>query len=411
MKLFSYTAPVDSIQTDGDTEVLGMISEGTMFRIYKARKGSRYVILKAPVTADAMSIEILRREYGISSSLSHPCIVATSGFETDTPVGPAIVMEYIEGLSLDEFVATGPTLFQRKAVLNDILDGISYLHHRGIIHNDLKPDNIIITCNGAARIIDFGLSASDDSVYRGCLGGTRGYTAPEILNGDGSAGMASDIYSIGMLINLLFGGRRYRRIAQKCIRTAPSERPQDIRVLQLLISRRDRMPALLSSIAVLLATVCILTIIVIRQESGIERQIRENVMNYSEEAADSLRKNKIDNIKALEDIYAAQLEPSFRKAIRMLHTQEYREAAQEILTPYTRHAANMIDSILKAYPISTDGIASDESWAICNVYKRNYQEIDSLLQRLPSIYDLPIGRQRDSLSDHVLKLRKEYLGY
>lgn len=410
MKLFSYTAPVGSIQTDGDTEVLGMISEGTMFRIYKARKGSRYVILKAPVTADAMSIEILRREYGISSSLSHPCIVATSGFETDTPVGPAIVMEYIEGLSLDEFVATGPTLFQRKAVLNDILDGISYLHHRGIIHNDLKPDNIIITCNGAARIIDFGLSASDDSVYRGCLGGTRGYTAPEILNGDGSAGMASDIYSIGMLINLLFGGRRYRRIAQKCIRTAPSERPQDIRVLQLLISRRDRMPLISIVSAVVLLAISLFTVLLVRQQSGLEDKIEERVVSYSEEHEDSLKEHKTQQIEDLKQKYRKDLEPAYLKALELMEQQEYREAAQAMSVIYYKIAMPYMDSIYRNAPSLSDGSCTNESLGIALLIKTHQEKIDSILNRLPSIETLPPSR-RDSMLNVINRIGEQMLNY
>lgn len=116
---------------------------------------------------------------------------------------------------------------------------MDYLHHRGIIHNDLKPDNIIVTRNGAARIIDFGLSASSDSIYRGCIGGTIGFSAPEILSGSGPSMTTSDIYSIGRLIEYLFGGRRYQNIVRRCTAIAPEARPQDIRHLRQMIRSHD----------------------------------------------------------------------------------------------------------------------------------------------------------------------------
>lgn len=169
--------------------------------------GSKYVILKTPASSDAMSADMLRREYELSVRLSHPCIVSVTGFEQDTPAGPAIVMEYIDGVTLEEFCSKAfePSKDRLKAVLQDILDVVDYLHHRGIIHNDLKHDNIIVTGNGAARIIDFGLSASSDSIYRGCIGGTIGFSAPEILSGSGPSMTTSDIYSIG---------RRYQNIVR-----------------------------------------------------------------------------------------------------------------------------------------------------------------------------------------------------
>ena len=151
-------------------ELLGLISEGRLFCIHKARRGTKHIILKSAVHKDAMTTEFLRREYELGSTLSHSCIVTTLGFEEDTPAGPALVLEYIEGVPLEEYIATHPTDSATDRVIDDILDGVDYLHHRGILHNDIKPSNIIVNPHGAARIIDFGLSLSDDSVYKGCMG-------------------------------------------------------------------------------------------------------------------------------------------------------------------------------------------------------------------------------------------------
>ena len=151
--------------------LLDIISEGRMFRVLKARMGTKYIILKSAVHKDAMTTEFLRREYELGSTLSHSCIVTTLGFEEDTPAGQALVLEYIERVPLEEYIATHPTDSATDRIIDDILDGADYLHHRGVLHNDIKPSNIVINPHGAARIIDFGLSISDDSVYKGCMGG------------------------------------------------------------------------------------------------------------------------------------------------------------------------------------------------------------------------------------------------
>lgn len=216
-------------------EFLRIICEERMFRIHLARKGSKHIILKSAAKPEAMTIELLKREYELGISLSHACIVSTLGFEEDTPVGPAIILEYIEGISLDEFLSKHPAKAAANRIIDDILDGVDYLHHRGILHNDLKPSNIVINRHGAARIIDFGLSISDDSAYRGCLGGSQGYSAPEILNGNGPSGAASDIYSIGILIKEITGNK-YRKVIERCCCQDPSERYQNIHAIKRAIA-------------------------------------------------------------------------------------------------------------------------------------------------------------------------------
>ena len=228
-------------------EILGLISEGRMFRIHKARRGTKHIILKSAAHKDAMTTEFLRREYELGNSLSHSCIVTTLGFEENTPVGPALILEYIEGVSLDEYIATHPTDSATDSIIDDILDGVDYLHHRGVIHNDIKPSNIVVNPHGAARIIDFGLSISDDSAYKGCMGGSQGYSAPEIMAGKGPAGAASDIYSIGLLIRRI-SGKKYRRIIDRCCRQSPSERYQSISVLKRAIAFRRHLPVTVTAV-------------------------------------------------------------------------------------------------------------------------------------------------------------------
>ena len=253
-------------------ELLGIISEGRMFRIHKARRGTKYIILKSAVRNDAMTTEFLRREYELGCTLSHSCIVTTLGFEEDSPAGPALVLEYIEGVSLDEYIAMHPTDSATDRIIDDILDGVDYLHHRGVLHNDIKPSNIVINPHGAARIIDFGLSISDDSVYKGCMGGSPGYSAPEIMAGKGPAGAASDIYSIGLLIRQM-SSRKYRRIMDRCCRQSPAERYQSIPALRRAIAIRRHLPV---AVAAVIFAVFVLTMIL---PSKVETAVTESSHN------------------------------------------------------------------------------------------------------------------------------------
>lgn len=253
-------------------ELLGIISEGRMFRIHKARRGTKYIILKSAVHKDAMTTEFLRREYELGSTLSHSCIVTTLGFEEDTPAGPALILEYVEGQSLDEFLSAGPSDSAKDRIIDDILDGVDYLHHRGVLHNDIKPSNIVINPHGAARIIDFGLSISDDSVYKGCMGGSQGYSAPEIMAGKGPAGAASDIYSTGLLLGLV-SGRKYRKIIDRCCRQSPSERYKSIPSLKRAIALRRYLPV---AAAAVIFAVFVLTLIL---PSKVETVVTESSHN------------------------------------------------------------------------------------------------------------------------------------
>lgn len=437
MRIYSTPLFSEATASNSAITVLGIISEGHMFRIYQAQKGTKYVILKTPVTNDSMLIEILRREYELACNLSHPCIVSTLDFVPDTPVGPAIVMEYIDGLTLDEFVASNPTMRERKAVLNDILDGMDYLHHRGIIHNDLKPDNIIVNSNKAARIIDFGFSASNDSAYKGYIGGSDGYTAPEILNGSGSAGAASDIFTLGRLINLIFGGQEYRKIARSCSKLSPSERPQSIQALRELIKQKERQPIIMASVAAMILIIGFFTFSSINrhQESKqierhiaqsidsvyqkttdkiiaqthqdsikTEKRIAENITTYAQETEqaeqDRIAKEK-QHREALRREFEKVMNPYYEEAITQMKKQKYAEMATIYAGKYYQFIMPYLRSITTKYPPLSNSTPSEETSVVYDIFTHQHKTIDSLRSSLPSIETLPPA-QRDSLM-HIIE--------
>lgn len=396
MSMFSYTKELEPLPAAAGIEILGTVGRSRTFRIYKARRGTKYVILKAANADDAMALEILRREYELACDLYHPSIARTLGFEEQTPVGAAILMEYVEGEPLDEFLALHPSRARRRAVLQDILDGVEYLHRRDIIHNDLKPANILVTRTGTARIIDFGLSASNDSVYRGCLGGTDGYSAPEILHGEAAAEPVSDIYAIGRLIDCLFDGRSYRRVVRRCTAPDPAERPRDIRSLRRLLRRCDRMPWIGAMAAVALLAVGLLLRLSANLQADVEQQIEQQVVTYGEQRADSLEQLRTQRIEALQRDYDRVFGTACRATLAKVQEQSYRELAQVFTIPYYRQMVPYFDSICSRFPIRPDGSIPEELVAIGQVFNTCHRTLDSAVNRLPSIETLP-ATQRDSL--------------
>lgn len=328
-------------------ELLGIISEGRMFRIHKARRGTKYIILKSAVRNDAMTTEFLRREYELGSTLSHSCIVTTLGFQEDTPAGPALILEYVEGQSLDEFLSAGPSDSAKDRIIDDILDGVDYLHHRGVLHNDIKPSNIVINPHGAARIIDFGLSISDDSVYKGCMGGSQGYSAPEIMAGNGPAGAASDLYSIGLLIRQM-SGRKYRRVVDRCCRQSPSERYKSIPSLKRAIALRRYLPVAAAAVifAVFVLTLIlpskVETVVTESSHKALKDRLRTEMSSFYIPARDSMfRQQTFYDASLFKGEYLLRY-VHFRDSI----PADQRLACEEI---FAEHSA-VLDSILLSLP-------------------------------------------------------------
>ena len=364
--------------------VLETISRGRTFSVFKARRSTKFVSLKVANTPDAMYSEMLRREYELGSTLSHGSIAATLGFEEDTELGAAIVMEYIEGVTLDAFIATNPSRKARERVLGDILDGVEYLHHRGLLHNDLKPQNIIINRYGAARIIDFGLSASDDSLWSGCVGGSDTFSAPEILEGGGAVRATSDIYSVGQLINVIFDGGRYGAIARRCVEVMPECRYGSIAELRHAIARRRRRPFVVAGAIFVVATTLALAL------PAINRTVEERNRANEELRQAEERVLLVGEVKSV-------VEPQFTAAIRKIEAHPYSEFAAVMRGIY----------MIEHYEYRAQ-LTNEQLNIADNLFVKNVQYLDSLVLTLPKIADQPAPK-RDSLMQLLEELSQQVL--
>lgn len=206
-----------------------LIWSGVSHVVYRARRYGRYYVLKGlkeELRGNALYEEWLYKEYSIGVGLDHPGIVKVLSLEDDPVVGQCIVMDWMEGLTLDHWLERRPRLRQRRRILDQLLDTVSYLHNREIYHHDLKPSNIIVTIDGNTKLIDFGLSDGPQYAVLKSAAGSEGYAAPEQRNG-GSADHRADIYAIGRIVKLMFP-HRYRRAVSRALNINPSRRPETI---------------------------------------------------------------------------------------------------------------------------------------------------------------------------------------
>jgi serine/threonine-protein kinase len=161
---------------------------------------------------DAASRRRLRAEARAAASLSHPGIVAVYDVDTEGEA-PALVMELVDGESLSARVARDGPLSGRDAaaITADVADALFHAHQRGVVHRDVKPGNVLLSRDGRARLVDFGIAHSlAESAERltltGTVMGTLSAMAPEQL-ADGPITPRTDLYGLGVVLHEALTGR------------------------------------------------------------------------------------------------------------------------------------------------------------------------------------------------------------
>ena len=172
-------------------------------------------ILRADLARDPQFQERFRREAQNAAALNHPAIVAVYDTgEANAEFGPLpyIVMEYVEGRTLRDIVKTEGPMSQKRAreVMADVCAALDFSHRHGIVHRDVKPANVMITKNGAVKVMDFGIArAMHDGqsamTQTAAVIGTAQYLSPEQARGE-SVDARSDVYAAGCVLYELITG-------------------------------------------------------------------------------------------------------------------------------------------------------------------------------------------------------------
>ncbi|MDO4622083.1 MAG: Stk1 family PASTA domain-containing Ser/Thr kinase [Eubacteriales bacterium] len=194
-------------------EIMGRVGTGGMADVYKAqdRKLSRLVavkVMKAEFREDTSFVAKFQKEAQAAAKLSHPNVVNVYDVGEDRGLY-YIVMELIEGITLKNYIAKKGKLSVKEAtsIAIQVSLGLEAAHNRGIIHRDVKPQNIIISTDGKVKLSDFGIAkAINSNTITANVMGSVHYSSPEQVRG-GFSDAKSDIYSLGITMYEMVTGR------------------------------------------------------------------------------------------------------------------------------------------------------------------------------------------------------------
>jgi serine/threonine protein kinase len=173
----------------------------------------RQVAIKVPsarLLATRRAKEEFVREARIVARLEHPGIVKAYDFDEENGTC-YIVYEYVDGVPLAERMQTGVAHTEAAAIIRAVSEALHHAHVEGLVHRDIKPDNILIDRKGRPRVADFGLAVREEDLprERGRLAGTYPYMSPEQVRREGNRlDGRTDIYSLGVVLYELLCGRR-----------------------------------------------------------------------------------------------------------------------------------------------------------------------------------------------------------
>jgi serine/threonine protein kinase len=203
-------------QTVSHYKILEKLGEGGMGVVYKAQdtKLLRPVALKfltPEMTRDQDAKKRFIQEALAASALDHPNIAVVHEVDETADGNSFICMAYYDGQTLKARLAKGPfEIDEAVQLILQIASGLQRAHESNIVHRDIKPGNIIITCNGEVKIVDFGLAKLSAQTRESRIvitGRTAAYVAPEQIMGS-EADRRSDLFSLGVVFFESVAGRR-----------------------------------------------------------------------------------------------------------------------------------------------------------------------------------------------------------
>lgn len=198
--------------------------------LYRGSKNGRFFVYKAlkpEYRGNHIYEELLKKDFNIGFSLMHSNICQYFAYVSLPNIGNCIVMEWIDGCTLEHLISKGKIekSLVRK-LISEISDALDYMHRKQVIHRDLKPENILVTYNGQnVKIIDFGLSDGDSYNAFKAPAGTKVYASPELVAGEQIDGR-SDIWSLGMVISEMTDSYEY--VVSKCLKRDRNLRYTDV---------------------------------------------------------------------------------------------------------------------------------------------------------------------------------------
>jgi serine/threonine protein kinase len=188
-----------------------LIGRGGMSEVFKARDGKgRTVAIKILQETDPYLVSKFAQEGNEIGPLlrGHANVVYVYEFGTSPDSRLYIVMEYVDAPSLRKAMRTLPSEAETVSIIGQVCSALSFAHQNSVVHRDIKPENILVTPEGVAKVVDFGIAklTSASTVTRDKIVGTPEYISPEQARGE-PVRPASDVYSLGIVLYEMLTGR------------------------------------------------------------------------------------------------------------------------------------------------------------------------------------------------------------
>ena len=307
--------------------------------VAKAKRYGRWWLLKGlnkQVANETAYIQRLRKELELLMQLEHHFVVSTVGLEIVEDLGNCIVMEYVEGTTLKEWLREKHTYKDRKRIAIQLGEAVDYIHTKGIVHRDLKPENIIITKNGNnVKLTDFGLADSCSYAILKQPAGTPQYMSPEQMQ-TAVADVRNDIYSLGIVYSEMHLGYGFKHIIHRCLK--PIElRYQNVSELRNAIRKQEKITAIFAWSAIVLLVV-VAAFIIVTQTLRIS-ELRQQ-MSHNKQEQIGIQETVSSLNDSLERLTATHLE--------LLQKQQAQEAERKRVDNAIKNGKIVIDHAIKA---------------------------------------------------------------
>lgn len=345
--------------------------------------------LKPEFANDVRYQEAFRKEFETGYRLEHPNFVRYISL-TDN----GILMEYIDGETLTQFLANHPDYYKDKnhadKFLRQLLDVVGYLHSHQVLHLDLKPDNILLTrINNDVKLIDLGCCYTD--TFTDTQGCTNRYAAPEQLAGE-NPDARTDIYAIGKILELL-PTSYINKVVARCTVPAPSDRYQSIDEIRHDINQKKRYYRYVTIFVAIVVVLTICIALLTRQHDAapvIQESITDSIAPIQRDSIVlAERKQKVES----PDTVRQNVVPVPQIPKKDEQTRFKEEMTQLIDKAYRSTIVTFCDSVFPSPTPSTGKAWSDSSTEFHN---QIVQISDRLTKKYPAIPESTIREEAES---------------
>lgn len=321
--------------------------------LIKAKRFGKWFLLKGlkeEYRHDPVYRKVLHKEFEIMASLSYPSVVSVFSLEQIEPYGLCIVMEYVDGITLTEYLLQDTDRKERLHVFFKILDALRYIHSRQVTHRDLKPSNIMVTHNNRnVKIIDFGLSDTDYFAILKEPAGTRDYMSPE-QKVSSTPDVRNDIYSLGTILMNMQLGKSYRKIVRRCVAPLEQRYPDVDHLEQALreVAQRKR-----RRIQVILGCVLFLLFLVAGWQAFQIRKLSEEGV-LSEDSLNALKHQMLQSYQShteklnRQTAVITEITDSLERMNTLRQKWNEQEKHQQLILRYTEAGKKGVDQLARS---------------------------------------------------------------